>query len=297
MDLVRTNRSALLIAAVFFAALAVPFGGVAVANHPANSCLDVEPETAEGAVGDTYTITATLRTLVNGACTGAELQPTTDITVNAEITGPNDTDNGNTPNTPDLTCTITAKKTNCTVKYDAGTAGTDTILGYLDHDQDDTLDSGEPTDEVTRTTTQTGPPPPPAGPTCPGFETDQRNQIVGTDNSEVLQGTAGDDIICALGGDDVVYGLGGNDLILGGLGHDVLKGGDGNDVLKGGGGSDALYGEAGDDILRGGAGNDYLSGGPGKDVLRGGAGRDFLDGGPDADRCRGGAGRDAQRSC
>ncbi len=297
MDLVRTNRSAVLFAAVFLAAFVFPFGGAALANHPANSCLDVEPETAEGKVGDTYTLTATLRTLVNGECTGAELEPTTPVTVNFEITGPNDTDNGNTPNTADLTCNINAKKTNCTVRYDAAQAGTDTIVAYLDHDQDGTFDDGEPTDTVTRTTTQQGPPPPPAGPTCAGFETDQRNQIVGTDNAEVIEGTDGDDIICALGGDDVVNGLGGNDLILGGDGNDVLKGGDGNDKIKGGAGSDALYGEAGDDILRGGAGSDFLSGGPGKDRLFGGAGADFLHGGPQGDLCRGGAGRDAQRSC
>ena len=296
MDLVR-NRSTLMMAAVLFAAFVFPFGGAALANHPADSCLDVEPETEEGKVGDTYAITATIRTLTNGECTGAELEPTTPVTVNFEITGPNDTDNGNTPNTADLTCTINAKKTNCTVRYDAAQTGTDTIVGYLDHDQDNTFDDGEPTDTVTRTTTQQGPSQPPSGPTCAGFENDPRNQIVGTENDEVIEGTPGDDIICALGGDDVVYGLGGDDLILGGAGNDVLKGGDGNDKVKGGAGADALFGEAGDDILRGAGGNDYVSGGPGKDRLFGGAGADFLDGGADGDLCRGGAGRDARRSC
>ena len=297
MDLVRTNRSTLLMAVVLFAAFVFPFGGAALANHPADSCLDVEPETAEAKVGDTHTITATLRTLVDGECTGAELEATTPVTVNFEITGPNDPDNGNTPETVDLTCTIAAKKTNCTVQYDAAKAGTDTIVGYLDHDQDNTFDEGEPTDTVTRTTTQQGPPQPPAGPTCAGFETDQRNQIVGTEKDEVIEGTPRDDIICALGGDDVVDGLGGNDLILGGDGNDVLRGGDGNDRIKGGSGSDALYGEGGDDILRGGAGNDFLSGGAGKDRLFGGPGADFLHGGAGGDRCRGGVGRDALRSC
>lgn len=297
MDLVRTNRSAVLIAAVFFAAFALPMGGVALANHPANSCIDLAPETAEGKVGDTYTITATLKTLQNGECTGAELQPTEPVVVNFEITGPNDTDNGNTPNTPDLTCTINRNKANCEVSYDAAQAGNDTILGYLDHDQDNTFDADESSDEVTRTTTQQGPPPPPAGPTCAGFETDQRNQVVGTENDDVLEGSPGDDIICALGGDDVVDGLGGNDLIIGGDGNDVLRGGDGNDKIKGGLGNDALYGDAGDDILRGGPGSDYLSGGAGKDRLFGGPGADFLHGGGGGDRCRGGKGRDAQRSC
>ncbi len=293
MDLVRTNRSSLLIAAVFFAAFAVPFGGVALANHPANSCIDLEPETAEVTAGGRHTITATLKTLENGECTGAEVQPTTPVVINFEITGPNDPDNGNTPDTPDLTCTINRNKSSCQVQYTADKTGNDTILGYLDHDQDNVFDQDEPSDEVTRTTNAA----PPTGPTCPGFETDQRNQIVGTEPGEVLEGTPQDDIICGLGGDDIISGVGGNDLILGGAGHDVLKGGDGNDILKGGGGNDALYGEAGDDTLRGGKGRDYLSGAAGVDRLLGGDGADFLDGGADADRCRGGAGRDAQRSC
>ena len=296
MDLVRTNRSRVLIAAVFFAALILPFSGTALANHPANSCIDLTPETADGTVGDTYTVTATLKTLENGECTGAAVQPTTPVVVNFELTGPNDTDNGNTPNTPDLTCTITKNKSSCEVTYEAAQPGNDTILGYLDHDQDNTFDADESSDEVTRSTTQ-APPPPPSGPTCAGFETDQRNQVVGTDGDDVLEGTPGDDIICALGGNDVVDGLGGNDLIIGGDGGDVLRGGDGNDVLKGGLGNDALYGGAGDDVLRGGPGSDYLSGGAGKDRLFGGPGADFLLGGAGGDRCSGGRGRDAQRSC
>ena len=249
MDLVRTNRSAVLIAAVFFAAFAVPFSGIALANHPANSCIDLEPETADGKVGDTYTITAILKTLQNGECTGAELQPTEPVVVNFELTGPNDPDNGNTPQTADLTCTINRNKTNCEVRYEAAQAGNDTILGYLDHDQDNVFDAGEPSDEVTRTTTQQGPPPPPAAPTCAGFETDQRNQVVGTENDDVLEGTPNDDIICALGGDDVVDGLGGDDVIIGGDGNDVLSGDAGDDVLIGGLGLDVLDDGEGDDVV------------------------------------------------
>jgi CSLREA domain-containing protein len=106
----------------------------------------------------------------------------------------------------------------------------------------------------------TAPAPPPAQ-TCPGFESDPRPQVVGTDGPDVLTGSPAGEILCGLGGNDVVSGGGGNDLILGG------------------------------------GGNDRLAGQGGKDVLKGQAGRDRMNGGPGRDRCQGGPGADLSKSC
>jgi Ca2+-binding RTX toxin-like protein len=95
-------------------------------------------------------------------------------------------------------------------------------------------------------------------PTCRGFESDSRNQIVGTSGADVLPGTASADIICGLGGGDVIRGLGGRDLLLGGRGNDTVKGGNRNDRLFGGPGRDALDG---------GPGIDRCFGGPGRDTF------------------------------
>jgi len=104
-------------------------------------------------------------------------------------------------------------------------------------------------------------------PTCPGFESDPRNQVVGTAGDDVLTGTDGADIICGFGGDDTLKGMRGNDL---------LKGGAGADTIRGGRGHDTLSGQAGADTLRGGRGNDRLNGGRGVDSCGGGSGTDTL---------------------
>jgi Ca2+-binding RTX toxin-like protein len=96
-------------------------------------------------------------------------------------------------------------------------------------------------------------------PTCPGFETDPRNQVVGTSVGDLLVGTSGKDVICGLTGKDELRGAGGADLIVGGGGNDIVKGGSGADKMKGEGGADRLLG---------GAGRDSASGGPGKDFCR-----------------------------
>ena len=112
--------------------------------------------------------------------------------------------------------------------------------------------------------------------TCPGFESDARNQVVGTAGADVLVGTAGADVICGLGGNDTLKGLGGDDLLKGGAGRDVLRGGPGADILRGHSGADTLYGGTGTDTLRGGAGTDSLDGGLGTDSCRGGPGDDSV---------------------
>jgi hypothetical protein len=137
-------------------------------------------------------------------------------------------------------------------------------------------------------------PAPPGGPgggtpqaKCPGFQSDARNQVVGTASADVLNGTSGPDIICGLGGNDTLRGLGGKDLLIGGLGADVILGGRSGDSLIGGRGADTLRGGRGRDVLRGRRGRDTLRGGPASDRLFGGPGRDRCSGGPGTDVVRG----------
>ena len=106
-----------------------------------------------------------------------------------------------------------------------------------------------------------------AATTCPGYETDTRNQVVGTSGADVLSGTSGADIICGLGGSDSISGFGGNDLLIGGSGNDTIRGGSGRDVLRGQSGSDTLRGGFGNDRLNGGRGTDSCFGGPGVDTF------------------------------
>jgi Ca2+-binding RTX toxin-like protein len=96
-------------------------------------------------------------------------------------------------------------------------------------------DPTTPNSATATTTVQSG------APKCPGYESDPRNQVVGTPGADVLTGTNGDDIICGLGGNDTLKGSKGADLLLGGDGIDSLYGGAGNDTFNGGPGSDTVF--------------------------------------------------------
>lgn len=140
--------SALLIAW----ALVVPLAGSASATHPAGSCLDVTPEAATNTVGTTHELTASLRTGTNQNCTGNPVTPEGgSLTVNFEVTGPSDPDGGNTPATPDVTCSIRNNQSSCTATYTGTVVGTDTIVGWIDHDGDNIIDADDPQDSVTKT--------------------------------------------------------------------------------------------------------------------------------------------------
>jgi Ca2+-binding RTX toxin-like protein len=116
----------------------------------------------------------------------------------------------------------------------------------------------------------------PQEPTCPGFASDPRNQVVGTAGDDVLIGTAGRDIICGRGGNDTIRGLAGSDLLKGGAGRDLVVAGRGHDIVRGGSGADVLRGSRGSDTLRGGRGSDRLNGGLGIDSCAGGPGVDTI---------------------
>ena len=124
-----------LVVALLVAVLGVPLGGVAQANHPAGSCLDLSPESDSNPLGATHTITATLRTAAGTSCGGGQTAIDPDqgaVTVHFEITGVNNPDGNNDLASPDRTCTIQPNDTSCTTSYVGNAGGTDTIRGWID---------------------------------------------------------------------------------------------------------------------------------------------------------------------
>ena len=113
-------------------AFVVPLAGVAIANHGTRT-LEVTPETDDNAVGTTHTLTATLSSAPDAG---------SPIEIDFEVTGPGDPDTGDTPATPDLTCTITTGTT-CTVSFSSAVAGVSTIRGWIDHDKNNATLVGE----------------------------------------------------------------------------------------------------------------------------------------------------------
>jgi len=119
-----------------------------------------------------------------------------------------------------------------------------------------------------------------------------KDNLDGTNRSDLIQGFGGDDRLSGRDGGDVLLGGSGADFIEGGKDEDALLGGDGRDDLRGDGQNDALLGGGDNDSLRGGGGDDILLGQVGDDTLRGGGGNDIFLGGQGEDRLTGGAGSD-----
>lgn len=129
----RGGRTASGLLAVVMLASMVALAAPAAANHP-SSCLDLTPETATNPAGTNHTITAMLR-VITATCTGGAVTPANGpVNIDFEISGVNDVDGGNTPDTPDLTCTVAVNSSTCTVTYSGNGTGTDTIRGWIDHD-------------------------------------------------------------------------------------------------------------------------------------------------------------------
>jgi Ca2+-binding RTX toxin-like protein len=128
--------------------LGVPFMPSAQAGHPANSCLDLSPEQATNPTGTTHTVTATLRQDGTGTspCDSDEPAVATPrvlpVTVNFEITGPNDPDSSNSPASPDRQCTIEITASSCQMPPYTGTLiGTDVIRGFISDAGADTTEA------------------------------------------------------------------------------------------------------------------------------------------------------------
>ncbi|WP_306334094.1 CARDB domain-containing protein [Streptomyces sp. KL118A] len=94
--------------------------------------------------------------------------------------------------------------------------------------------------------------------------------LVGTNGNDAITGTKGRDIICDLADDDYIYAAGGNDTLYGGagVGHDLLEGQNGDDrIIDFNGVTDAIGGKGRDIInVRDGVGDDNVDGGPGADI-------------------------------
>lgn len=89
--------------------------------------LDCTPETDSDPVGTTHTITCTARDAANALVNGVQ--------IDVEASGVNDPDNGNTPSTPDFTCTTAGSGTCNIVDSSANnTAGLTTYRAWIDRD-------------------------------------------------------------------------------------------------------------------------------------------------------------------
>jgi hypothetical protein len=118
-----TLRARSLALAVMTALLAAPLAaGVA---HAGGRTLDLLPEEDNSPLGTNRTIKADI---------SAPPDAGTEVNIDFEVTGPSDPDNGNTPATPDRTCTIPAGATRCTVGYVGTIAGEDIDRGWIDED-------------------------------------------------------------------------------------------------------------------------------------------------------------------
>lgn len=258
------------------------------APEPGGRTIDCEPETATTETDEEHVVTCTVRNSggnpdpgrgVDFSETGegeivSSTSATTDANGQAAVTVASDT-----PGEQTITGTLT----------DANVNEPDT--DECDRPAGDPPGSpaGQCTDSVSNTWEEATPD------TCPGFEGDNRNQIVGTPGDDNLEGTSGNDIICGLGGNDAIEGLAGNDLIIGGSGNDRIGGGSGNDELRGNSGDDFILGNAGEDRLFGGGGDDVIRGGKNADFAKGGKNADVVQGGRGGDELRGSSGHDTIR--
>jgi hypothetical protein len=153
------RSSALLVALLTLTALIVPVAGPALANHPSNTCLDVEPDDDENPVGSNHVMVAKLRSTAPSTTTGpvatcegtGQGTPSGDATnsgasgvnIDFEITGVNDPDASDSPATPDRTCTIFPGTASCSVEYQGFVVGDDTIRAWIDHDGRDASQGGQ----------------------------------------------------------------------------------------------------------------------------------------------------------
>ncbi len=183
------RRWGAFMAVAVLAGLLVPFSGVAQANHGSSAIapgsarvLDVLPDDAERGAGATHTLTAVL-------CAFGQ-QPNPDPTASPDTncvqrpatfdTGPinidfefepdqifeedsvNDPDNGYSPRTPDMTCSVPAGSATCPVSYTGTTSGGDEIRAWIDHDGDDGTTEADATELPDEREVPGASPPPPA---------------------------------------------------------------------------------------------------------------------------------------
>ena len=259
------------------------------------SPLECEPESSTGSVRKSHDIRCF-------AATGAA--------IDVEITGVNDPDASDSPETPDLSCTASGGE--CTVTHGTGGIGTDeagltVYRAWLDADgsndpeaditeqRDENAHPGstpesDATDVVEHTWTEEA-----VAQCADGLDNDGDGRIDHPSDAGCSSSEDDDESdnrrTCGGFADDSrnqIVGTSGDDRLVGTPGDDIICGRGGADTLKGRGGKDVVIGGRGGDDLFGGSGRDDLLGGKGNDLLNGGSGRDF---------CAGGAGRDRKRRC
>src|SRR5687767_15152509 len=139
------RRAVRFLGAVVVVAALCPTG--ASASHPTQICLDLDPDRHHAVNNDDITDTVWAYPGATDAghppqyqgCvterTGPD-QDWTDTQIDFEITGVGDND-GDTPETPDLTCTVGAGGGGCSVPPPRSAGGEQTIRGWIDLDKDD----------------------------------------------------------------------------------------------------------------------------------------------------------------
>jgi hypothetical protein len=135
-------------------AMVVP---VASASHPTQMCLDIDPDQASPMSNDDIvdSIWAYPGTTDDDhpsryeGC-GTELsgqdQDWTGVNVDFEITGIRDPDDGDSPSSPDMTCTVAQGAGGCSVYPPSSGGGTQEIRGWIDFDSTDSTVEADTTE-------------------------------------------------------------------------------------------------------------------------------------------------------
>ena len=149
------------------AAALLVMGGLAApsaeASHPTQFCLDVVQETTSAYSDDDVTETLVAYPGASDAnhppehegCVTELVEPGSGNwggnVIDFEITGVADPDDSDSPNTPDMTCTVAEEAGSCTVSPPSTNEGQQTIRAWIDSDNNDTYpeaDLAEGRDEV-----------------------------------------------------------------------------------------------------------------------------------------------------
>ena len=135
----------------------------AEASHPTMMCLDIEPETKHDVTNDDMLFAlgaypgatdAGHPPEHEGCVTGSveEGQDWGGTEIDFEIVGVGDPDDGDSPSTPDRTCTVPEGSTFCSMTPQASESGIQTIRAWIDFDKSDATieaDLSEGRDEAT----------------------------------------------------------------------------------------------------------------------------------------------------
>lgn len=147
----------ILTATIAFLALA-PLAPGAEASHPAFTCVDIEPDSASPSSpgGETERLTAYVGTNdddheepAEEGCVITEGDDFGNTNIDFEVIGAGDPDESDSPDTPDMTCTVASGSNSCRI-VPPETTGDQTIDAWLDNDRYDStteLDFDEGQDE------------------------------------------------------------------------------------------------------------------------------------------------------